>query len=101
MNVPGGMPGAQALLEGAQPEEEVFGVLLHRRRAGDHRARILQFGGRVGGTAALATVAVLVGRAAHRALAAHEAVRQEHLRLGVIGLLDRALRDQAALLQPV
>ena len=99
VHVSGGMPVPQALLEGAQPEEEVLGVFLHRGRTGDHRARILQFGGRIGGTAALAAVAVLVGRAAHRALAAYEAVRQEHLRLGVIGLLDRALRRSGRALQ--
>ncbi len=95
-----GMPAPQALGKLAEGKEVVDRIALHRRGARDHRARILQFRGTVGGPAGLTAVAVLVGGAAHRALAADEAVRQEHARLGVIGLLDDALLDQPAALEP-
>jgi hypothetical protein len=91
-----GQPLAQHRLELAELEEVVLGIAHHRRRAGDHRARILQVGGRVGRTAVLAVVAVLVRRAALRALALDVAVGQEHLAHRIVQLLDRALCDRAA-----
>lgn len=80
-------PGLQHLLEVRQLEEEVLGLLEHRSGAGDRRLRILQVGGRVGGAAFFAVIAVLVLGAAFRAGALDEAVGQEHflVRVEVLG----------------
>ncbi len=78
-----------------QPEEEVLGGLQHRRGAGQRRVRVLEVGRRIDRAAVLAGVAVLVLRAAHRALALDVAVRQEHLLHRIEELLDRARVDEA------
>ena len=92
-------PLAQHGLELAEGEEEVLRFLLHRRGAGDHGDRVLEIGGRVGGATDLATVAVLIRRAAAGAFALDEAVRQEHLFHRIVGLLDDPGADVAAVLQ--
>ncbi len=83
-----------------QPEEEVLGGFEHRPRAGERRVRILQVGGRVDRAAVLARVAVLVGRAAVRALALDVAVGEEHPLHRVVELLDRARVHEPGLLEP-
>src|SRR3546814_10157021 len=60
-----------------------------RHRAGHHRARVLQIGGRIGLAADFAVVAVLIGGTAMRALALDVAIGQEHAALGIEQLLDR------------
>ena len=82
-----------------QPEEVVVAGPEHRRGARQRRVRGLQLGGCVDRAARLAGVAVLVLRAALRALALDEAVGQEHALLGVEELLDRADLDQAVVAQ--
>ena len=77
----------------------MLGILFHRRGAAQHRARVLQFAGIVGGAADLAVVAVLVGGAAARAAALDETVRQEHLLFRVEELADGALADVAGVAQ--
>jgi hypothetical protein len=77
-----------------QAEEVVLAGASLRCGAGHHRIRVLQFGRRIGGAAHFARVAVLVLRAALRALALDEAVRQEHFLHRIVELLDRTLRDQ-------
>ncbi len=69
------------------------------RGAGHHRVRVDQVGRLVGRAAHFATVAVLVFRAALRALALDEAVRQEHFLDRVIRLLDVARVDQPGIAQ--
>src|SRR5690606_9530909 len=61
-----------------------------------HRARVLQFGGRIGGATGLAVVAVLVFRAAVRAGALDVTVGQEHLLDRIVELFDRAPVDVPA-----
>ena len=61
----------------------------------DGAAGILQLGRLIGAAAVLAGVAVLIGRAAHRAGPADETVGQEALVGGAIHLLDTALLDGA------
>ena len=73
----------------------MLGVAQFRRRAGQHRTRVLEVGRGVGRAAVLAVVAVLVRRAAVRAGALDVAVRQEHLPDRVVKLADRARRDVA------
>ncbi len=68
----------------------MFRLFFRRRRAGDYGDRVLEFHGRVGRAAVLAAIAILVGRAANRAFAADIAIRQEHLFLLVVRLLNRA-----------
>jgi len=58
--VAAGQPLLEHLLEVAQLEEVVLRLLLYGRGAGDGRDRVLQVGGRIGGAAHLAGVAVLV-----------------------------------------
>ena len=77
-----------------QVEEVVLARLHHRRRAGQRRVRMLQLGRRIDRAADLAGVAVLVLRAAARALALDVAVGQEHRLHRVEELLDGARRDQ-------
>src|SRR5690606_30530704 len=92
-------PVAQHRGEVADLEEEMLGRAQLGGGAGDHRARFLQFGGRIGRAAGLAVVAVLVGRAAARADALDVAVGQEHRLDRVVELLDRAAFDVAACLE--
>ena len=96
-----GHPLAQELLAALvrELEEIVRGRLANRRGARDHRVRVQQVGGRVGRAADFARVAVLVLRAALRAFALDEAVRQEHFLDRVIRLFDVARFDQALFLQ--
>ncbi len=90
-----GQPLAQESLEAAEFEEVVLAHPQFRRRARHHRARVFQFGRRIGRAADFAVVAVLVGRAAVRALALDVAVGQEHLADGIEQLLDRSDADVA------
>ncbi len=75
--------------------------LSDRRRAGQDRARVFQVGGGIGGAAVLATVAVLVRRAAARTFAFDETVRQEHLLFRVEGLGDDPAADVPGFVQPL
>jgi len=77
----------------------VLGFAQHRGRAGDGRLGILQLGGRIGGAALLAVVAVLVGAAALGTGALDEAVGQEHLLVRVEILGDRTGGDVAVFAQ--
>ncbi len=86
-------PFLQHVLEVGQGEEEVLGILQHRGRAGDGRARVFQFGRLVGGTALLAVVTVLVLGGAPRAGALDEAVGQEHALFRVEVLRHRTGAD--------
>ncbi len=92
-------PALEHLGEVGKLEEEVLGFAQHRGRAGDGRLGILQFGGRVGGAALLAVVAVLVGAATLGTGALDEAVGQEHLLVRVEILGDRTGGDVAVLAQ--
>jgi len=78
----------------------VFGVAQFRFGAGDGGKRLDQVGRRVGGTAHLAVVAVLVLGMALRAFALDEAVGQEQLLDRVVVLLDGPHLDQAGVAQP-
>ena len=82
-----------------QLEEEMLRAFQHRRRARQRRIRLDQIGRAVDLAADLAVVAVLVLGVAVRAFALDEAVRQEHVLLGVEELLDGAALDQAVGLQ--
>src|SRR6188508_1673510 len=97
LQAPRARPLAEHLLEGPEPKEEVLRFALHGPRPGEHRYRVDQIGGRVGVATHLAGVAVLVERAAAWAGAAHVSIRQEHLRLFVIGLADRLTSNVSAL----
>ena len=66
----------------------MLGRLHHRRRARQGRVGIFQIGRGVHRTARFTAVAVLVFRAALGAVALNEAVRQEHVLLGIKKLLD-------------
>ena len=90
-----GQQCGQEFLELAEFEEVVLGGAHFRPCAGHHRVRILQIGGRVGGAAVLAVVAVLVGGAALGALALDVAVGQEHRLDRIVELLHRARADGA------
>ena len=79
----------------------MIGLAPHRRRLRDRGDRLDQVGRRVGGTADLAAIAVLIGRSAARAGAAHIAVGQKHAGLLIVGLAHRAPRDVAAIAQRV
>ena len=81
-------------------QEQMLGLAHGRRRAGDRRNGVLELERRVRGAAALARVAVLIRRAAVRAGALDVAVRQEHLPLLVVRLLDRLARDETAGREP-
>jgi len=80
-------------------EEEVLGFAPHRCRTRHGRVGVDQVGRGVGGAADLAGIAVLVLRAALRALALDVPVGQEHLAHRVEELLDRAPGDQPGRLQ--
>ncbi|MCY1359377.1 hypothetical protein D9M69_459450 [compost metagenome] len=92
-------PAFQHGFEVRQLEEEVLGLLEHRHRAGDRRARVLQLGRLVGGAAFLAVVAVLVLGRAFRAGALDEAVGEEHAFLGIEILGHRAGGDVSGVAQ--
>ena len=92
-------PVVQEGLEIGELEEIVFGVALDGRGAGEHRDRIDQFRRLVGRAADFAGIAILLCRAAFRAFAADEAIRQEHLFFFVVGLGDGAPGDMAGLFQ--
>jgi hypothetical protein len=88
-------PAAQELDgAGRTAEEVVLGGAQHRLGAGDGRVGVLEVGGRVGGAADLAVVAVLVLGAALGAFALDEAVGQEHVLDRVVELLDGAGVDE-------
>ncbi len=78
-----------------EPEEVVLRGLEHRRCARQRRIRIPEIGRCVDGAAVLAGVAVLVLRAALRALALDVAVGEEHLLHRVEVLFDRLRIGQA------
>ncbi len=82
-----------------QAEEVMLGDAPLGRGAGQRRVRILQLGCFVDGAAMFAGVAVLIRRAAARALALDVAIRQEHCLDRVVELLDRAHVDQAGVTQ--
>ena len=63
------------------------------------RGGVDQIGGRIGGAAGLARVAVLVFGVALWAFAANESVGKEHLLDRVVELLDGAHLDEAGILQ--
>jgi len=88
-------PALEHLLEVREPEEVMIGLPLHRDRPGHRRARVLELTGRIARAAGLAVVAVLIGSPALGALALDEAVGQEHLLHGVVGLRDRPSDDMA------
>ncbi|MCY1410138.1 hypothetical protein D9M71_255030 [compost metagenome] len=92
-------PALQHGLEIRQLEEEVLGVLEHRRGAGNRRFRVLQLGRRISCTAFFAVVAILVFGRAFRAGALDEAVGQEHLLFRVEVLGDRARGDMPGFTQ--
>ncbi|MNI54098.1 hypothetical protein D3C73_1089760 [compost metagenome] len=83
----------------ADLEEEVLGIAHFRGGPGDHRARFLQVGRRIGGTADFAVVAVLVGAAAVGADALNVAVGQEHALGRVVELRHRTAADVAGRFQ--
>ena len=82
-----------------KPEKVMLGGFAHGLRARHRRVGVVEIGGRVGGAAYFAGVAVLILGAALRALALDVAVRQEHFLHRVVELLHRAHRDQVFLLQ--
>ena len=92
-------PVVQEGLEIGELEEIVFGVALDGRGAGQHRDRIDQFRRLVGRAADFAGIAILLCRAAFRAFASDEAIRQEHLFFFVVGLRDGATGDMTGLFQ--
>ena len=94
-----GHPRPEFVLERAQPKEEMLGFTQRRRGTGHRRHGVLQVHGRVCGAAVLARVPVLVRGPAGRTLAAHVAIRQEHLPLVVVGLGDDPAVDVPVLLQ--
>ncbi len=83
-----------------QAEEEVLRGAQLGPGPGERGVRVLQRGGGVDRAAVLAGVAVLVLRAAARALALHVAVGEVHALHRVVELLDRPGVDQAGLLEP-
>ena len=89
-------PRAQHRLEGVEPEEQVLRLALDRTRAADDRHRVDQVQRRISVAADLAGIAVLVLGSAARAGALDVAVGQEHRRLGVVSLADRAPGNIAA-----
>ena len=82
-----------------QLEEEMLRAFEHRLGARQRRIGVDEFGGAVNLATDLAVVAVLVFGVAVGALAFDEAVRQEHVFLGVEKLLDAAGGDQVVGLQ--
>src|SRR5690606_21403450 len=88
-------PLLEHVLEVGQREEEMLGVAQYGGGIGDGRARVLQFGGLVGGAAFFAVVTVLVLRCAFGAGALDEAVSQEHALFRVEILGYRAGADVA------
>ena len=72
-----------------QPKKKCSDACSTGLRAGQRRVRVLQVGRRVDRAAVLAGVAVLVLRAALRALALDVAVGQEHALHRIVELLDR------------
>ena len=93
--------GAQKLLAArvGQLEKKVLRRLEHRHAARHGRARILEFGRRVGGTAGFTVVAVLIVSAAFGAGALDKAIGQEHALLVIVVLLDLASFDEARVAQ--
>ncbi|MNZ64769.1 hypothetical protein D3C78_829430 [compost metagenome] len=86
-------------VEVRQLEEVVQRLLEYRGGAGDRGLGVLQLGGRVGGAAGFAVVAVLVVGAALRAGTLDEAVGQEHFLVRVEILGHRAGGDVAGVAQ--
>jgi len=89
-------PFAQELLAagGGELEEVMVGIAQFRLGAGHGGIGVLEVGGRVGRTAGLAVVAVLVLGAALGTFALDEAIRQEHVLDRVVILLNGAYLDQ-------
>ena len=95
-----GEPAAQVLLELRQVEEDVLRLArLERAAAAGGAVRVLEVGGRVGGAARLARVAVLLLLSAVRAGALHEAVGEEHPALRAPELGDLLAQERAALVE--
>ena len=92
-------PLFQHVGEVAELEEILLGIFFHRGGAADHRHRVFQLGGVVGGAADFAVVAILVFGAALGAGSLDEAIRQKHFRFRVVGLLDGAGVNVAGLAQ--
>ncbi len=90
-------PFAQHLFEVGELQEEVLGVALHGANPRDHRYRVDQVGGGVGGSAVVTAVAVLVPGAALRAGPLDEAIGEEHLPVRIVELAHAALGDVATL----
>ncbi|MPM91494.1 hypothetical protein SDC9_138625 [bioreactor metagenome] len=80
-------------------EEEMLRRLEHRLRARERGVGVDQLGRRIHRTTHLAVVAILILGMATRALTLDEAIRQEHVLLGVEELLDGARFDEPSLLQ--
>ena len=95
-----GHPVTKLGFESPELQEQMLGLADRRRRAGDRRDGVLELERRIRRAAALAGVAVLIGRVADRAGSADVTVRQEHLPLLVVRLLDRFAADQPAGREP-
>ena len=79
----------------------MFAVFFDWRGAGDHRHRVDEFIGCIGGAAMLAIIAILIRCLAARTSALDIAIRQEHVFDRVVGLLHGASGDVAAGQQPL
>ena len=93
-------PSGELVLERAQLQEQVLGLAHGGLRARHGRDRVFQLERRVGRAADFARIAVLIRRAAIRARAFDVAIRQEHLPLLVVRLLDCLARDETAGREP-
>ena len=83
-------------MERLDRHEQVLGRPHLGRGTGERTLWIHEVGGAVGGAALLAGIAILVGGAALRAAAAHEAVGEEHSGDRVEELPHVARYDEAA-----
>ena len=94
-------PAAQKVLTARVGELEkiMVGMAQFGDSPGNGRTGVLQFVRRIGRAACFAVVTVLIFRAAFRAAALDETVRQEDLPLRVEVLLDTAFFDQSGRLQ--
>ncbi len=95
-----GHPCPQLLFEIAELKEEVLGLAHGGLGARNDGNRIQKIHGRVRCPAVLTGVAVLIRGLADRARAADVSIRQEHIALVVVRLLDRSARDMTGVQQP-